>query len=314
MTRVCPMKIADLSVFVLLFAAACVEEGEASPGDLAELDDPAESAVDGALVELDGLAAISPPPGVSVWSELLHTDGTTQQFVLHTTLAGEVVFEELGDEPRIHALERTSAAPEPAAALHACSDDAYILQGWRWESRLEWYFHAGSTPSELGEDEAEAALVAATDNITGATNSCGLADEVAARHEYRGRKSRSANIGAAGDCLGPDGVNMVSFGDLPAGVLATACVWFRGGVATEGDVQFNRRDLSWTTEPRSGACSRQWSLRAVATHERGHTFGLGHVGEGTHGDLTMSPKLGGPCQDSESTLGEGDVLGLRALY
>ncbi|WP_338089092.1 matrixin family metalloprotease [Nannocystis pusilla] len=67
-------------------------------------------------------------------------------------------------------------------------------------------------------------------------------------------------------------------------------------------------------EPRLRLVFEQFSVKAVMTHERGHTFGLGHVGESSHGDLTMSPTINGPCQDSESTLGEGDVAGLRALY
>jgi hypothetical protein len=139
-------------------------------------------------------------------------------------------------------------------------------------------------------------------------------DEVGASHEYLGRKSKAANISSGGNCLTSDGLNTVSFGDLPAGTLATACVWFSGGVAKEGDVQLNKADHDWTTVPGSGACSQRWSVEAVMTHERGHTFGLGHVGEGSHGHLTMSPQIDGPCQDSESTLGEGDVAGLRALY
>jgi hypothetical protein len=49
------------------------------------------------------------------------------------------------------------------------------------------------------------------------------------------------------------------------------------------------------------------------THERGQTFGLGHVSEKAHGKLTMSPSIRA-CQKSERTLGKGDVLGLNRKY
>jgi hypothetical protein len=45
----------------------------------------------------------------------------------------------------------------------------------------------------------------------------------------------------------------------------------------------------------------------------GHAFGLGHVGERRHGELTMST-TGPLCDNEEASLGLGDVLGLEELY
>ncbi|WNG57848.1 hypothetical protein F0U59_26140 [Archangium gephyra] len=58
-------------------------------------------------------------------------------------------------------------------------------------------------------------------------------------------------------------------------------------------------------------CSNRFGLEAVMTHERGHTFGLGHVAAGS--PLTMRPGIA-PCDGSAATLGLGDVRGLRQRY
>jgi len=50
------------------------------------------------------------------------------------------------------------------------------------------------------------------------------------------------------------------------------------------------------------------------THERGHTFGMGHVSETGRGNLTMSTNVNGPRQMAERSLGRGDVRGLGAKY
>jgi hypothetical protein len=63
-----------------------------------------------------------------------------------------------------------------------------------------------------------------------------------------------------------------------------------------------------------GSCNHRYDLESTVTHERGHTFGLGHVSESNHGNLTMSSASNGACQFSERTLGRGDVLGLANKY
>jgi hypothetical protein len=74
--------------------------------------------------------------------------------------------------------------------------------------------------------------------------------------------------------------------------ITTTADWFTGGVPA--------------------GCSNQFSLEGVATHERGHTYGLGHVNSQA---LTMRPRVG-PCGSSRNlvTLGLGDMLGLEQKY
>ena len=60
-------------------------------------------------------------------------------------------------------------------------------------------------------------------------------------------------------------------------------------------------------------CSNRYGVEAVATHEFGHVFGLGHVSETNHPTLTMSTAAGA-CSNAPYSLGLGDVRALRSLY
>ncbi len=192
-----------------------------------------------------------------------------------------------------------------ATSPGACSDRAYQLTGGRWTTALRWSFRAGSTPAGLGRDALAATLRRSFGNIVNARNSCGRADGVSAKASYLGTTSSKPS------CVNMDGRNVVGFRALPSDVLARTCWWTMNGRIVEADIQINSA-LPWATSLAS--CSREYMLEAVMTHEVGHAFGLGHVGEARHGRLTMSTRLDGACNNQEATLGLGDVRGLEALY
>ena len=137
--------------------------------------------------------------------------------------------------------------------------------------------------------------------------------------DFQGVTEDTPNISIDGHtCETSDGVNVVSFGRVD-GRRAVTCTWGYddGGTfarITSSDTRLNE-DLRWYIDVERGSCYDQFSIEAVMTHEFGHTFGLGDVGpEEDHAWLTMSPELNGKCQNSEASLGRGDVWGVQSLY
>jgi hypothetical protein len=282
--------------------SACTGEiGTPLPDGAIELD-----AEPGDALAIGAVRLRAPDVGMGVWAEVLFDDGGTATALVLTLDDGRVVYV---PEAQAENAGEASAGGSPGP----CADTAHVGLPWKWNTPYAWTFRAGSTPAANSKDNVEAKLKRAAANVTASRNSCNMADQVGAQHSYLGRADHGAQISAGAECGNPDGHSAVAFGDLPAGTLGTACVWFSGNEALEADVKLNKADHAWIASNSSG-CSGRWSVEAVGTHEFGHVFGLGHVGEAAHGNLTMSPQINGPCQRSEATLGRGDVLGLRAKY
>ena len=204
-----------------------------------------------------------------------------------------------------------SAAAGTAAVKPPCSDGAYSLIGGRWNKAVHWTFNASSTPAGLTMASAEAAILKSFNNITRSFNDCGRDDRVSARHVYDGRAARGPNISKRGNCTAADGKNAVGFGRLPAGILAVTCTRRFGSFMAEADIRINNR-YSWAATV--ATCKSQELIEPTITHEVGHVYGLGHVGERRHPLLTMSTASDGPCNNAASTLALGDMKGLEALY
>jgi len=204
------------------------------------------------------------------------------------------------------------AAAGTGGVTDPCKEPAYTHNGSKFTREYRWLFSAGTVPPGLDERAVEGSLRRAVQTITGSRNGCGLADLVGATSSYRGRTSARPNITDSSTCGTPDGKSEVGFGKLSSTDLGLTCFWTRNGHTVEADIKLNKAAYDWYVK-RPAICSKSWSIEAVATHEFGHAFGLNHVSETTDGALTMSPLIL-PCQHSETTLGLGDVRGLRALY
>ena len=296
----------------------------------------------GEIVRYDGIGVEVPAPGRFIAQNALNTDGTRSLGVLTqrdgtvlVTTAGpeETVFDTVGPiQIQDLATERDPTAELPEAGAGApgeCQDGTYNLMRWeypsgvkhpKWKTTMNWYFKTSSAPDDfMTVSEARDALLRAVANVTQARNNCGLDDQVNASQNYHGATTAGAQLGADGDiCVAHrDRQSVVAFGPIADPIaLARNCIWgFEDRDSdtariAESDTRINANKF-WTDKPE--ACTFQYMLEGVMTHEFGHAYGLWHVGEREHGQLTMSTKSN-ECSLSETTLGLGDVRGLRALY
>ena len=263
-----------------------------------------------------GIGTVLPAPGQSIYVDSYTTEGS-QELEVARYRNGTVELKYVGDET-----EAALSEPEIGAASSPgeCSDGAYNDLNRKVKGDLLWHFNPRTTPDELSRKGAVRAIRKGTANIANTRNNCRLGDRVPSyvSISYDGSARDHAQVTAGGDCVGNDGETVVSFGRLPKNWLAMTCTV----VAIEdgydrvkwSDVMINKSSYNWTTRPDARSCRRKYDLAGTVTHERGHTFGLGHVSESSHAKLTMSDRSNGPCQSSERSLGLGDVRGIGNKY
>lgn len=264
---------------------------------------------------VDGpVASVVPPAGQTVYAEVLTTSGA-QELGVRSLSDGAVELTHVGDESESE--ESATMDLSRARSRGECSDLANTDLAHKVTDTLDYRFRVSTTPPDLRRSVARNAIRRGALNVFDTRNGCRLGDRVPVALRYTGRTGAPAQAGA-GLCGTNDGLSVVAFGDLERGVVASACTISDSrpdlDEVVAADIKINRADFRWTTAPNSRSCRRAYDVEAVMTHEWGHVFGLGHVPERAHRNLTMSPTINGPCQTSERSLGRGDVLGLDAKY
>ncbi len=310
---VLPMVAGGLAPVAASEAATC----DLPPGILNVRDVPRGTSVESCglvgrmISDAEGEVLVVPPPGGGVSTFALGiTPADASEFAVWTTEAGEFMYAWEGDDLAPDG-STASGGPKP------CDDGLYKLLGTNVLDGWEWHFNADTAPMVDGATDA---IRNGVQNITGQHTDCDkfADDQVDVSAAFQGDTNRRADFDTDGSCagyFGRDGTSVVDFGNLPAGVVARFCGWNHPLVnnLTEADFRLNKNDYDFTNNVNSGFCVDAFDVESIATHEWGHVFGMGHVGEENHGRLTMSTQAE-KCSNAPRTLGWGDIGGLRYLY
>lgn len=197
-----------------------------------------------------------------------------------------------GVEVVVHALcDLTGTGALPSSD---CSATTYDLAGWRWSAA-----HASkvdATGSNLPASGVLAAFRASAVTWDDATSA---------------PLSSSIDLGGKGRDAGRyNGIDQFGFKRLQPTTLAVTTTWYytSTGLAVESDAAYNTR-YAWSLTGES----TKMDLQDIATHELGHTWGLGDLYDAADACLTMYG-YGSKGDTHARTLGDGDHLGLHALY
>ena len=117
------------------------------------------------------------------------------------------------------------------------------------------------------------------------------------------------------DELSPDGVNEVYFGDVDSsGAIAVTIVWgiFSGPPSqrklVEWDQVYDQADFNWSS---SGEANKM-DFENIATHEIGHSVGMGHPPDGCVNETMYRFATEG--ETVKRDLNSGDISGINDLY
>ena len=209
------------------------------------------------------VVSVVPPPGQTVYAEILTTSGTE---VLSVRRLPDVTIrlDRVGDEPE----ESAGGDIGRGVDREGCHRSAYPNLDYEVTETTTYNFRVSSTPRDLTRAGARNGIVRAARNVFDTRNGCRMGGRVPVALKYGGRTGAPAQ-GGDGLCGLNDNRSVVAFGDLKSGVLAAACTISEDRQVLTSDIKINRADYRWTINPGSRSCSRAYDVESVMTHEWG---------------------------------------------
>lgn len=196
----------------------------------------------------------------------------------------------------VHMYCALEAVDDSLSALTDCTAKNYSLTGWHWPAA---YSGQIDTSNSYGFSSA---------TVLGTFTTAANTWDTAVAADIFGSFVQG---GASKDIRRQDFVNQHGFKKLGGGgTIAVTYTWaYSDGRAAESDAAYNTF-YAWGVNGESN----KMDLQGIAAHELGHTFGLGHSTTAAANQcLTMYP-YGDYGQTYQRTLGDGDILGIEAIY
>jgi len=188
---------------------------------------------------------------------------------------------------------------------------SYLAKGAKWKTVESWIVNPANTRGLAG-DFVFTNLTGdiskwedAADGLVGNGSSVNILGN-----------GSSTDVQLVADTNSPDNQNEVYFADVSqSGAIAVTIVWgiFSGPIANrilvEWDQVYDDFDFDWSASGEAG----KMDFENIATHELGHSVGLGDLYESICSEQTMFG-LAATGETKKRTLESGDIKGVDGLY